>query len=137
MNSSRIALLAALAAVVSWTLKAFAIGVAGGLGRSPFEGPLFFTGLVCFVVAAVALGVALTRGRPVWVRAATGVVLAPVLGIGFTVVVDALVGALRPTSPLRHWAWSEVNLWVVAIVALGLALAARRQQAAGADVGAA
>jgi hypothetical protein len=39
------------------------------------------------------------------------------------------VGALRPTSPLRHWVWSEVNLWVIAIVVLGLALAVRRQRA--------
>ena len=130
MNSSRIALLAAVAAVVSWTLKAVAIGTAGGLDKSPLEGPLFFTGLLCFVVAVVAVGVALTRGRPGWVRAVAGVVVAPVLGIGATLAVDALVGALRPTDPLRHWVWAEINLWVVAAAVLGLALAVRRHGAA-------
>lgn len=125
MNSSRIALLAALAAVVCWTLKAVAIGVAGGLDKSPFEGPLFLAGLVCFVGAAAALGVALTRGRPGWLRAVTGVVVAPVVGIGFTLVIDALVGAMQPASPLRHWVWSEVNLWVIAIAVLGLAMGTR------------
>jgi hypothetical protein len=129
MNSSRVALVAALAAAACWTLKAVAIGAAGGLGQSPFEGPLFLAGLVCFVVSAVALGVALTRGRPAWVRAVTGLVVAPVVGVGFTAVVDALVGALQPMSPLRHWAWSEVNLWVVAVVGLGVALAVRRAPA--------
>ena len=127
MNSSRIALLAAVAAVVSWTLKAVAIGTAGGLDKSPLEGPLFFAGLLSFVVAVVAVGVALTRGRPLWVRAVTGVVVAPVVGIGATLVVDALVGALRPTDPLRHWVWAEINLWVVAAAVLALALTVRRR----------
>ena len=65
MNSSRIALVAAVAAAASWTLKAVAIGTAGGLDKSPLEGPLFFAGCSCFVVASVALGVAITRGAPV------------------------------------------------------------------------
>ena len=130
MNSSRIALAAAVAAAVSWTLKAVAIGTAGGLGRSPFEGPLFFAGLLSFVVAAIALGVALTRGRPRWVRVVTGAVVAPAVGIGFTLTIDALVGAVRPESPLRHWVWTEVNLWVVALVALALAVTARGRETA-------
>ncbi len=129
MNSSRIAFIAAVTAVVSWTLKAVAIGTAGGLGRSPFEGPLFFAGLISFVVASVAVGVALTRGRPGWVRVVTGVVVAPVVGIGFTMAIDALVGALQPASPLRHWVWTEVNLWAVALAVLALTHAVRGREA--------
>lgn len=123
MNSSRIALIAALSAVISWTLKAVAIGTAGGLGKSPFEGPLFFIGLISYVVATVAFGFACTRGRPRWVRVVIGVVVAPVLAIGVSAVIGAVVGALQPADPDRHWVWAEVGLWAVAILALTLTLA--------------
>ena len=130
MNSSRIAFIAAVTAVVQLgTLKAVAIGTAGGLGRSPFEGPLFFAGLISFVVASVAVGVALTRGRPRVGPVVTGVVVAPVVGIGFTMAIDTLVGALQPASPLRHWVWTEVNLWAVALAVLALTHAVRGREA--------
>ena len=40
------------------------------------------------------------------------------LGASFT--------GVRPSSPLRHWVWTEVNLWVVALLVLGLTFAVRR-----------
>lgn len=126
MNSSRVALLASLAAAGSWTLKAVAIGSAGGLGLSPLEPPLFFAGLVSFVVAVVALGVALTRGRPRWLRVLAGAVAAPLVGIGLTLAVDAAVASVQPTGPARHWVWSEVNLWVACVALLVLAVTAHR-----------
>ena len=95
-----------------------------GSDKSPFEGPLFFAGLVCFVVAAVALGVALTRGRPLWVRIVAGAA-GPVLTVGVAAVLDVLVAAIQPKSASPHWAWTEVGLWVIAVGALALALAVR------------
>ena len=62
MTSRRIALWASIAAATFWTAKSIAIGLAGGLDKSPLEAPLFFLGLISFVVAVVALGVALTAG---------------------------------------------------------------------------
>ena len=47
VNSLRIAQLAATAAAVFWTAKATAIGIAGGLDKSPLESPLFIAGLSC------------------------------------------------------------------------------------------
>jgi len=132
MNSSRIALIAAITAVVSWTLKAVAIGTAGGLGKSPLEGPLFFIGLFSYVVATVAFGFACTRGRPRWVRVVIAVVVAPALAIGVSAVIGAVVGALQPADPDRHWVWAEVGLWAVALMVLTLTLASVvRQRAPG------
>ncbi len=124
MNSSRIALVAAVSAAVCWTLKAIAIGTAGGLDKSAFESPLFFAGLVSAVVAAVALGVALTGGRPLWVRILAGAA-GPVLTVGVAAVLDVLVAAIQPESASPHWVWSEVGLWVMAAGAVALALAVR------------
>jgi hypothetical protein len=125
MNSRRIALWAALAAASSWTFKSVAIGVAGGLDKSPFEGPLFFLGLLSFVAAVVALGVALTEGGRSWVRVPAGVGGFAV-GLALTLVVDAAVAAIAPEDADRHWIWTELNLWVVAIVALALAIRLQR-----------
>jgi len=124
MNSSRIALIAAIAAAVSWTLKSVAIGTAGGLDKSPLEGPLFFAGLGTYIVASVALGVAVAGSRPGWVRAAAGVVAAT-LGIAVVSVVGEVVNAMQAPTPLRHWAWTEVNLWVIAAGILTLSLVVR------------
>lgn len=128
MKSTRIALFAALAAVAFWTVKSVAIGVAGGLDKSPLEGPMFFCGLVSFIVAVVSLGVALTAGSRTWLRVVGGIG-AVVVGIVFTTVVDELVNGYREPGPDRHWAWTEVNLWVVSLTVLALtsALAARRR----------
>lgn len=116
MDTSRIARSAALAATIVWTAKAVAIGTAGGLGKSPLEGPLFFLGLLCFVTAAVAYGVSVTRGRPAAVRALAG---AGVL-VGGVGVVVAVQGTLAALGIEGHWAWSELNLWISALLLLAL-----------------
>lgn len=125
MNSRRIALWAALAAAAAWTAKSVAIAAAGGLDRSPLEGPLFFLGLACFAVAVVSLGVAGAAGHPTRVRAAAGVG-AFALGFALTLAVDAVVVALHAPGVERHWVWAELNLWVVATVGLTVAVALRR-----------
>ncbi len=56
MNLTRSAYVAALATVALWTAKAIAIAVAGGLGKSPLESPLFLLGLLACVVATVLTG---------------------------------------------------------------------------------
>ncbi len=129
MNSSRIALYAAVAATVAWTAKAIAIGTAGGLDKSPLEGPLFFAGLLCFVVAVLALGVALTSGRPTWLRVVASLVgfaIAFQLSMLLDGFVDSTIGGTEAT---RHWAWAEVSLWVSALVVLGVAVAHDRRSA--------
>jgi hypothetical protein len=127
MNSRTVALWAAVAAATAWTAKSVSISVAGGLDRSPLEGPLFFLGLACFVVAVVALGIALTAGLATWVRVAAGVG-AFAVGFALTLAVDTAVQAFRAPGVERHWVWSEVNLWVVAVVALTVAVALRRDR---------
>lgn len=122
MKSTRIALFAAVAAVTFWTIKSVAIGVAGGLDKSPLEAPMFFCGLISFIVAVVSLGVALPAGSRTWVRVVGGVG-AVVVGIAYTTVVDELVNAYREPGPDRHWAWTETNLWVVSLTVLALAWA--------------
>jgi type IV secretory pathway VirB2 component (pilin) len=118
MNSTRIALYAALAAAAGWTAKSIAIGTAGGLGKSPLEGPLFFVGLACFVVAVVALGVAMTRGRPSWLRAVVGVV-GFVVFFQCSMLLDTLIDrTLGGTEADRHWAWTEVTLWISVVIVL-------------------
>ncbi len=129
MNSSRIALTAAIGAAIGWTLKSVAIGTAGGLDKSPLEAPLFFVGLGCYLVAVLALGVAVTSRLPGWARAAVGL-LAVAVGITVVSVVGAVVNAIEAPSAGRHWAWTEVNLWVMAVGGLALALAVHRRHAA-------
>lgn len=128
MKSTRIALFAALAAVAFWTVKSIAIGVAGGLDKSPLEGPMFFCGLTSFIVAVVSLGVALTAGSRTWLRVVGGIG-AVVVGIVFTTIVDELVNAYREPGADRHWAWTEVNLWIVSLTVLAITwtLASRRK----------
>ena len=113
MNTSRIAVIAAAGAVVAWAIKAVAIGVAGGLGKSPFEGPFFLLGLACFVVAVSTLAVSAVSG---WL-ARGAAVLAAVVG---TVLVTALTGVLIDAlTSSDHWAWYELNLWVISLGVLG------------------
>lgn len=128
MTSTRVSLIATSAAVALWALKGLAISAAGGLGRSPFEGSLFLAGLISFVVAAVALGVAALpgRGRGIRALAGLGTLLA---GVAVAAGVDALVSTFQPADADRHWAWTEVNLWAVAVLALLLALWLNRGRA--------
>lgn len=125
MKSRRTALWAALAAATSWTAKSVAISVAGGLDKSPLEAPLFVTGLIFFVVAVVALGIAVTSGVRTWMRIAAGVG-AFVVGFAFTLIVDAGVGAFHSSGADRHWVWAEFNLWVSGLAALAIAVALNR-----------
>ena len=127
MNPSRIAVTSVLTCIGAWTAKAIAIGVAGGLGRSPLESPLFLLGLVAFVATVVLLALALSAGRGAVVRV-LAVVGGIVAGVAFSVASNALVTAVRPADP--SWVWGEVNLWVGAAVLLALVLAAARSRSA-------
>jgi hypothetical protein len=121
-----VALLSAGLAVALWAAKAVAIGLAGGLNRSPAENPLFLAGLACFLVAAVSLGLALTRGRHLALRVAAGV-LGPVLGFALAMAIDTALRGIRPPHP--SWVWTELNLWVIAPLALALAVVLARRTA--------
>jgi hypothetical protein len=111
MNTPRIAVIAAASAVVAWAVKAVAIGVAGGLDKSPFEGPFFLIGLVCFVVAVCTLAVSAV-GRHGWL-ARIGAVIASVAGtVAVTAVIGLLIDAVVTSD---HWAWYELNLWVISL----------------------
>jgi hypothetical protein len=125
MRSRRIALWFALAAAAAWTAKSVAIGLAGGLDKSPLEAPLFITGLVTFVVAVVALGVAATPGVRTSLRILAGVG-AFVVGFASTLALDAAVGAFHASGAERHWVWTEFNLWVAALAALVIAVVLNR-----------
>ena len=126
MNSTRLALVAAVATVLLWGAKSTAIGIAGGLDLSPWESPLFLAGLLAMLTTVVSLALSLTPGRPGWVRAGSAV-LATVTGVGLTLVVAAGVDAWATPGPGRHWVWSEVNLWVGALAALGLVVVLRHR----------
>ncbi len=127
MNSRRIALWAAVAAATLWAAKSAAIGAAGGLDKSPLEGPLFLAGLASFVVAVIALGFALTPRARTWVRMAAGTG-AFLLGFAATTAVNAGVEAVRPLSADRTWVWAEVNLWVAAVVVLAITVSLNRSR---------
>ena len=118
MNSSRIAVIAATTCSIAWAAKAVAIGLAGGLDKSPAEGPLFLLGLALAVATMVALTLTVLHSRPVWQRVAA--VPASLGGMVLTVAaLGELLGALVPSD---HWAWYEASLWIYAAVVLGLAL---------------
>ena len=129
MTSTRVSFIAASAAAALWALKGLAIGVAGGLGESPLEGPFFLTGLAAFVVASVALGVAALPSRAAALRALGGLGVV-VAGFALAAGVDALVSSVVPADADRHWAYTEVNLWLVAAVVLAVTLRLHR---AGSD----
>ena len=123
MEISRIAVISALISIGAWTAKSVAIGLAGGLDRSPLEGPLFLLGLASFVATVVLLALALTTGRPLALRV-LAVLVGVVTAIGFSVATDVLLSAVRPPDP--SWVWSEVNLWVGAAALLALVLVTDR-----------
>lgn len=127
MNSSRIAVIAATTAALAWGAKAVAIGLAGGLDRSPAENPLFFLGLALALVALVALTLSALHSRPLWQRVA-GVPLALVALVAGIAAVDA---AIRGLATSDHWVWAELSLWVSAAVLLGLTLRRDRRSAPG------
>lgn len=114
MNTTRISVLAATAAAAFWALKAVAIGTAGGLNKSPLEGPLFFLGLLCFVVAVCSLALAVVGGRRWWTRAAAvagGVVTVALFAVISGIAVDTL-------ATTDHWVWGELTLWLASLAVL-------------------
>ena len=117
MSASRFALLAAVVSVVAWGLKAVAIGAAGGLDRSPFEGPLYLLGLVAIVAAFAALGVAAAGQRSAVVRA-VGAALGVLVGVGLSMVSSVIATELVPDS--AGWVQAEAGLWFSALLALGI-----------------
>ena len=117
MNLTRISLVSSIAAVLAWAAKAVAIGTAGGLGRSPWEGPLFLAGLACFLTAVVTFALAVTERRGALAR--TGAAVASVVG-GFALAM-AVNAVVQAVSSGQSWVREEVNLWVAATAMLGLA----------------
>ena len=126
LTASRVALFAAVGAVLGWAAKALAIWAAGGLGQSPAEDPLFFVGLLCALTAVVSLAVAASQGRHGLMR-----VVVPLAWIAAVVLVatalDWLVTLPEPADP--SWVWDEMELWAVAVaVAVTLLAAALLQR---------
>jgi hypothetical protein len=116
MTASRVAVLAAIAALVGWGLKAIAIWVAGGLDESPLENPLFALGLMAIIVAAASLGVAMAGER----RLALKVLIA----VGAVVIAAALsnllsLGAAAVIPDSGGWVQDEAGLWLSALLMLG------------------
>ena len=126
MTARRLAVTAAAAAVLAWGAKAVAIGLAGGLDKSPAEGPLFFLGLLCFTVAGCAFGAALTTGRSVPVRV-LGIVAVAVVVMVLSQVIGAVIAMFAPPEDQAHWVWAEVELWFGALILLGATTAFSRR----------
>jgi len=118
MNASRLAVLAAIASVVAWGLKAVAIWVAGGLDESPLESPLFVLGLVAIVVAFASLGVAVASERSLAVKVIGGLV-GVLVGFGLSMLASVVAEAVIPDS--AGWVEAEAGLWFSALLALGVA----------------
>jgi len=114
MDTTRIAVIAATSAVISWALKGVAIWSAGGPGTSPLEGPLFLIGLVCFVVAVCSFALSVV-GRPEWWAKGATVAGAVVSVALFAAVSGLAVDQLATTA---HWAWGEITLWLPALAVL-------------------
>lgn len=125
MSASRVAVLAAFAAVVAWALKAVAIGVAGGLDESPLEGPLFVLGLIAVVVAFAALGVAVMAGRARVLKVVAAVV-GVLVGLALTMLTSVVAESAIPDA--AGWVQAEAGLWFTALVALGATLFWRTRQ---------
>ena len=127
MNTSRIAVIAASTSIVAWLAKTSAIAMAGGLDRSPLEGPLFVAGLLSSLAAVIAISLTLTHARSVLGR--IGAVLAALAGVFVLVAgLNMAIARIQPTDP--SWVWAEINLWITAAFVLGTALVARRSAAA-------
>lgn len=114
MNTTRIAVIAAATAVASWTLKGVAIGAAGGLNKSPLEGPLFLLGLACFVVAVCSLALSLVARPEWWAKGAT--VAGAVLAVAVIAAVSSI--AVDTLATTAHWAWGEMTLWLPSLALL-------------------
>ena len=114
-----------MTSVVAWGAKAVAIWVAGGLDESPLESPLFLIGLVALVVAFVALGVSMARGRAMGVKVIGGAV-GILIGVALSWLASFLAGAVIPDS--AGWVQEEAGLWFSALLAVGVTAAWRAKQ---------
>jgi hypothetical protein len=112
-------------AVVVWGVKALVIGLAGGLDKSPLEGPLFMIGFLLFVSGVIAIGLAVTAGRGVAARV-LGAVAAFAVTAAVFLGVDSVVAGLAPEND-PHWVWAEVQLWIVSVAAAAGWLAIRNR----------
>ena len=118
MTAARVATYATIGAVAAWTVKALVIGLAGGLNKSPAEGPLFFLGMILFTVGVVSIGLAITTGRSLVVRV-LGVVGTVAVFMVVWLAIDTVIASLAPAND-PHWVWAEAQLWVIAVaVAVG------------------
>ncbi len=116
MSASRLAVVAAIVALVAWFLKALAIWLAGGLDRSPLENPLFALGFAAIVVASASLGVAVAGERSLAVKVVAGVV-AVVIGAALSSLASLVASAVIPDS--TGWVQGETGLWFSAVITLG------------------
>ena len=113
MTAARVATYATIGAVAVWAVKALAIGLAGGLNQSPAEGPLFFLGMILFMVGLVAIGLAITAGRSLGMRA-VGVLGAVAVTMVVWLAIDTVIASLAPEND-PHWVWAEAQLWLIAV----------------------
>ena len=120
MTASRLSVLAAITALVAWGLKAVAIWVAGGLGESPLESPLFVLGLVAILVAFMSLGVAVAGERPLAFKVMGGVV-GVLIGFALSMLASLVAEAFMPDS--AGWVQGEAGLWFSAVLAVGVTAA--------------
>ncbi len=118
MNLTRLALITSSLTCVLWTAKAIAIAIAGGLGKSPAEGPLFLLGLVSCVVGGVVTGMAVANRRTTAGRVLAGVAGLVVFAV-YGALEGALVSAIQPADP--GWVWGEINLWILMLTIFGVA----------------
>ena len=129
MSAARVATLATIGACLAWGVKALVIGLAGGLDKSPAEGPLFFLGMLLYLVGVVAIALAVTAGRGLPARV-LGVVVTVAVGCVIWLAVDTVIASLAPDRD-PHWVWAEAQLWVIAVVtAVGWQLWERRRRPA-------
>ena len=98
-------------AALVWGVKGLVIGLAGGLDRSPLEGPLFLLGLLLYALGVIAIGLAVTVGRSVAVRV-LGAVIALAVTWAVFLGVDSVVASIPPKHD-PHWVWAELQLWIV------------------------
>jgi hypothetical protein len=131
MNLTRSAYAAALATVALWTVKAVAIAVAGGLGKSPLESPLFLLGLLACFAATLLVGAAAFAHRALGWRILGAVLALVVVSVAGTLA-SVVVTAVQPAHP--QWFWGEINLWVIMLVVLAGAVVVRARAAAPAHL---
>jgi hypothetical protein len=126
IDTAHLVLAAAVTSTCLWSAKSVAIGLAGGLDKSPAEGPLFLLGLLAHLTGWIALAVWSTRGRTRGIRTAVVAATVPAVVLA-TLVIQLLIGVLEPADPA--WFWSELNLWVLSVALLVLATSVVRRSA--------